>query len=231
MEVQKSQKMIDHRLCLFYEKGTQGTVVICCGMKEQEAQADQIAQQLEEHLEAFLFIYYMAENWDDDYSPWEGTNPFNKAVFGGKANDTLQWMENGLLGLLEANYESWMEDRKIYLAGYSLAGLFSLWTCFKSELFHGIACCSGSLWYENMVDFVRENELTHEMKIYLSLGDKEAKTKNPVLSLVDDCTGKIKCILHEKTKNTGSVYFEWNQGGHFQGSTDRIIKGILWLLA
>lgn len=231
MTVSKSEIYIDHRVSLIYEKGAQGPIIICCGMKEQEVQADQIANQLEENLDAFLFIYYMAENWDDDYSPWKGTNPFNKAIFGGKAINTLQWMENGLLRLLETNYASWMENGKIFLAGYSLAGLFSLWTCFQCNLFSGIACCSGSLWYENMVDFVQENELTHDMRIYMSLGDREAKTKNPVLSLVDDCTGKIECLLKEKTINSGNVFFEWNKGGHFQGSSDRIVKGILWLLS
>ena len=64
-------------------------------------------------------------------------------------------------------------------------------------------------------------------KIYFSLGDKEANTRNPVLKTVQDKTIE----LSEYFKILGSeVIFELNPGNHFTDTILRSAKGIKAIL-
>ena len=63
--------------------------------------------------------------------------------------------------------------------------------------------------------------------IYLSLGDKEEKTKNPVMSQVGNAIREGYEILKENHIN---CTLEWNQGNHFKEPELRTAKGFAWLL-
>ena len=74
------------------------------------------------------------------------------------------------------NYKEYLDkNKKYYLGGYSLAGLFSLWACCQSGKFAGIAAASPSVWFPGFLTYLEENEVKSPC-IYLSLGDKEEKT-------------------------------------------------------
>lgn len=64
-------------------------------------------------------------------------------------------------------------------------------------------------------------------KIYLSLGDKEKHAKNIFLSNVEEKTLEIYNCFKSKVNE---VYFEFNEGNHFQNSNERIAKGISFIL-
>lgn len=81
---------------------------------------------------------------------------------------------NDLIPKLKADYGV---DREIYLIGYSLAGLFALWTAYETDIFSAIASCSGSLWFEQWDEYVLHHQIKHESNIYLSLGGKEEKQR------------------------------------------------------
>ena len=119
--------------------------------------------------------------------------------------------------------------RRRILAGYSLAGLFSLWAGYRCGLFDGIASVSGSLWYDGFGAFMRENALSPSVKgIYLSLGDREKNAKNPRMAKVEEATGEAARLLRERTGLP--VPFELNPGGHFRDVPERIAKALLYLL-
>lgn len=80
------------------------------------------------------------------------------------------------------------------IAGYSLAGLFALWSVYQTDLFDRAASISGSLWFDGFLEFMKAN--TPKVKfIYLSLGDKEKAAKNPRLAAVEDCTAQAAELL------------------------------------
>ena len=61
----------------------------------------------------------------------------------------------------------------------------------------------------------------------MSLGTKEAKTKNPVMKTVEEKTKE----LHRWYKEQGiPVVYEENPGNHFQDAVNRMAKGIAWIL-
>ena len=118
------------------------------------------------------------------------------------------------------------ETMKCLIGGYSLAGFFALWSSFQTPLFHGIAAVSPSVWYPDWIGYA----VTHKPKasfVYLSLGDKEEKTKNPIMARV----GEYIRRLHELMATQGiNTILEWNKGNHFQHTDERTANGFAWLI-
>lgn len=166
----------------------------------------------------FTLVTVCGLDWNNDMSPWPSKAVFKGTPdFGGKSGEFLRRLEERL-----------PKAAVRYICGYSMAGLFALWTLYNCTLFDGAASCSGSLWYPGFEEYVSENEFAKmPQKIYLSLGDREAKTRNPVMATVEE---KTLAIL-ERLKSKGiETVFEMNQGNHFAEPDVRTAKGIAWLL-
>ena len=114
------------------------------------------------------------------------------------------------------------------IAGYSLAGLFALYAICQTDVFSRVGCMSGSRWFPGFKEYV----FSHEPKrwadcIYFSLGDREAKTRNPVLKTVQENTVAIHA--HFLAQGIDTV-FQLNPGNHFVQGIERTVAGIRWLL-
>ena len=73
---------------------------------------------------------------------------------------------------------------------------------------------------------MKEHEIKAE-KVYLSLGEKEEKTKNPVMAQVGACIRECYAHLQE----SGHLCtLEWNPGGHFKDPVLRTAKALAWLM-
>lgn len=66
-------------------------------------------------------------------------------------------------------------------------------------------------------------------KVYLSLGDKEEKAKNKIMSKVGINIRKQYELICKET-NEKTCILEWNPGNHFVDSEIRTAKGFAWLL-
>ena len=114
------------------------------------------------------------------------------------------------------------------IAGYSLAGLFALYSLYRTDIFSRAASVSGSLWYPHFSDYV----LSHQMervpdRLYLSLGDRESKTRNPYLKTVQKNTQDVAEFYQRQNIQTT---FRLNAGNHYANAVERTVAGILWLL-
>ena len=112
------------------------------------------------------------------------------------------------------------------IAGYSLAGLFGLYACTKTDLFDGCVSCSGSLWYPGFVQYLKESRV-YARVIYLSFGTKEKNSRNPVLSKIEERTELVVHFL----KQDHICTLEMNPGSHFHDPDGRLQKGITWMMA
>ncbi len=166
--------------------------------------------------EDFLLRAVPVKDWNSDLSPWEAPPVFGKNGFGDGAAATLE----SILDLCADGTKTY------FLGGYSLAGLFSLWAAFKTGVFAGVAAASPSVWFPGFDGFVRENTLLCR-KVYLSLGDREEKTRNPVMATVG---GRIKEIHGVLTARGTECVLEWNEGNHFKEPDIRTAKAFSWLL-
>ena len=167
----------------------------------------------------------LIEDWNQELTPWAAPAVFGKIPFGDGANNTLAFIIKQLLHSLTADgiYNASM---KLLLGGYSLAGLFSLWSVYQTDMFDGIAAASPSVWFPRWTDYATENHPSVK-SVYLSLGGKEEKTKNPVMAQVGNAIRKQHELL---TMQGVSTILEWNAGNHFVDSEKRMAKGFAWLL-
>lgn len=164
----------------------------------------------------FRFIATKVENWNDDLSPWKAPAVFKTEDFCGGASKTL---ENIIALCADKN-------RKYYIGGYSLAGLFALWVACQTDIFSGVAAASPSVWFPGFIDYMK----TYKMKsqnVYLSLGDREEKTRNPVIAQIGNCIKEeYRCLL----ENGINCILEWNKGNHFKEADIRTAKAFAWIL-
>lgn len=165
---------------------------------------------------AFSLTAIAVDDWNRDLSPWSAPPVFGKEPFGDGAKETLDY-------ILEACSD---QSRSYILGGYSLAGLFCLWAAYNTDRFSGIAAASPSVWFPNFTDYLRENKLQTDA-VYLSLGDAEAKAKNPTLATVSDCIEDTYTIIKDQ-KITCTL--EWNPGNHFKDPDLRCAKAFTWIL-
>ena len=162
------------------------------------------------------WIGFQVESWNRDLSPWASPAVFGNDDFGNGAADTLKEILKYCID----------PDKTYYLGGYSLAGLFALWAAYQTDAFDGIAAVSPSMWFPDFDAYMAGHEL-RSRQIYLSLGDKEEKTRNPVMRTVGDRTR----AAYEKLKARNvDCFLEWNPGNHFREPELRTAKGFSWLI-
>lgn len=192
--------------------------------REELSFLSEILRTLEERTEGqrCLIAAFDVGDWNDRLSPWCAPAVFGKEDFGQGAEQTLCYIENELLPTLGRHFPC--EGRRVFLVGYSLAGLFSLWAVTRTDRFEGAAGVSPSVWFPGWLSYAE----THPPRcrvLYLSLGDREEKTKNVTLATVGDAirqqhalySGVLPCVL------------EWNEGNHFVDAGKRLARAMTWL--
>lgn len=172
----------------------------------------------------FALAAFEVKDWNRELSPWEAPPVFGREAFGGGAEETLSFVTGRLLPALLAQLPT--DGLTLCIGGYSLAGLFALWAATRTALFSGVAAASPSVWFPGWLDDVKERPL-HAETVYLSLGDREERAKNPVMARVGDRIRELHALLQADRR----VTLEWNPGGHFQDSELRTARAFCWVAA
>ena len=179
----------------------------------------------------FILISISNLDWNNDMSPWFAPK-LNKNDVDclGKADEYIKLLIYKIIPKAEEyiNNKLKIEIEYFSITGYSLAGLFSVYCPYKTKIFSKIASVSGSFWFPKFIDFVKENNFSSDInKIYFSLGNKESKVKNQILSTVEKNTVELEKLYNSRGIQT---VYEENQGNHFQDADLRMAKGIKWIL-
>ena len=166
----------------------------------------------------FFLIALKVDDWNRDLSPWKAPAVFGDEDFGGKAQETLK-------AVLE-ELEPADREKQYFIGGYSLAGLFALWSACHTDIFTGVAAASPSVWFPGFLDYMKEHEIRTK-NVYLSLGDREEKTRNPVMAQVGSCIRSAYEMLQERGV---CCTLEWNKGNHFKDPDLRTAKAFAWVM-
>ena len=211
--------------CYVYGETNAGYLLLQITDEHELQSMDSEMSAIAQSSHKFLFAAVPVTNWNDELSPWKAPAVWGKQGFGGNAADTLRFLMAQVIPTLKQKFNL-PETVKIILGGYSLAGLFSLWASTQTNLFYSIAAASPSVWFSGWMEFEQQHPI-HAQHIYLSLGDKEERTKNPVMASVGD---NIRALHNRLTEYGADCILEWNSGGHFKDSDLRTARAFRWVV-
>lgn len=163
----------------------------------------------------FTLVAFRIRHWNVELSPWKAPAVFGREDFGEGASNTLCYVLDELVTRFKGN--------RYCLGGYSLAGLFALWSGYQTDVFSSIVGASPSVWFPKWIEYADRHQMKAN-RVYLSLGDKETKARNPIMARVGECIERMHKLLDcEKM-------VEWNEGNHFKDNAIRTAKGLAWAI-
>lgn len=167
-------------------------------------------------------------DWNHDLAPWPCPPLLkNDEAFTGGADDYLKLLLTKILP--EARSALGGAPRFTGIAGYSLAGLFALYALYQCGEFDRAASVSGSLWFPGFREYAMGHAFRRRPeKLYLSLGDREDRSRNPLLRAVRDSTEQLASHYEQLGLD---VTWELNPGNHFMDAALRCAKGIRAILS
>ena len=174
----------------------------------------------------FLLAGYVVNDWNKDLSPWKAKAVFGKKNFEGAARETLDDLCGSFIPQLKKEHDL-DDDICVILGGYSLAGLFSLWSAYQTDVFSAVMAASASVWFSGWIDYAKANRIKCK-NVYLSLGDRESDTKNPIMKKVEECMKTQFALLARD--DTDNCALEFNEGNHFTDVAKRCAKGYEWCI-
>ncbi len=174
----------------------------------------------------FVLAAVSRVNWSDDMTPWptEAVAKWESRC-GGMADLYLSKLENEIVPAVCDALP--FTPSGLYLAGYSLGGLFAIYALWNTPLFTRAASASGSLWYPGIAEYCCSREPAGRPdRVYLSLGSKETKGRGRTADLI----GKTTAVAERLRSLGAEVTLEENPGGHTHEADRRMAKGIIALL-
>ena len=155
-------------------------------------------------------------DWFRDLSPWPAPALSRDIAFGDGAQKTLEEILK-----LTGN-----PGKQYILGGYSMGGLFALWAACRTNVFPVVAAASPSVWFPGFTEYMFANGI-QTGRVYLSLGIREEKARNPVLATVGERIREIHARLEAQAI---PCCLEWNEGNHFRDPELRMARGFAWAL-
>lgn len=204
---------------LVYEKGNMNAPVVLVEMidhRDSSSLDTRIELIRRNTAVPFRFIFFSVDDWLKELSPWKIPPVFRNCEFGDGAEKTLEEVLSYISG----------KGEKYVIGGYSLSSLFAVWASFEAGIFSSVAAASPSIWFPGFTDYMRTHSPYAE-SVYLSLGKKEADTKNPVMKNVSSAIVEAEEILKGKGVKTTLV---WNEGGHFKDPVKRTADAFSYAL-
>ncbi len=174
----------------------------------------------------FAYVALIVEDWNKELAPWTAAPVFGKVPFGDGARNTLEIIKEGVIPEMLQRFGS-LKGADVIIGGYSLAGLFALWCCYESDSFSAVAAASPSVWYPEWMKYIGSHN-PNAKRIYLSLGDAEAKTKNATMATVEENIRAMYDSLKGIPDIESTLVF--NPGGHFKDPALRTAQAFIWAL-
>lgn len=172
----------------------------------------------------FVLAAFQVFDWNLDLTPWHDDAIDRKAEVGTKTGETLGYVTESLLPALEADYGK----LPVILGGYSLGGLFALWSSMQTDRFSAVAAASPSLWIKDWLAYAKDRPVKAG-KVYLSLGDQEEHVKNRAIARVGDSVrGEYELLQTQLGRENCTLV--WNPGGHFQDGDKRLASAFSWCI-
>lgn len=223
---EKQEYTVGGKHILVYPSPTANRPIVYLNTYAEEG--DRVYKALHERgCPAFTLVAINGLNWDHDMAPWD-IPPISESdtPCTGGADEYLRLLSEEIIPKAEEQIRGCALWRGI--AGYSLAGLFAVYSLYQTEIFSRAASMSGSLWFPHFTEYICSHEMKQKSEhLYFSLGDTECRTKNPYLKVVQKQTEKIERFYRDNGIDT---VFRLHSGGHYKNAAERTAAGIAWIL-
>ena len=122
---------IGGRECLLYKKGEDPRVLLIqmLGAQERGSIDSEVAMISEASGTSFVMAAFAIGDWEVELTPWHDPALSKRQAVGEHAGETLRYVTDTLISYLHQEYG----EIPIALGGYSLGGLFSLWSGSESD--------------------------------------------------------------------------------------------------
>jgi len=219
-----STEIADKKCIVYADEQPQVLLIQPVGEHENETLDAEIEAIREAVNMPFVFAGVPISDWEKELTPWNDPNLSKRNEVGEHAFDTLDFITNQLMPYLFERFGK----LPVVLGGYSLAGLFARWAASKAECFDAVAAASPSLWITAWQGFSDAHEVFARY-VYLSLGDREERTKNRAMAQVGD---NIRWEYEHLQRTIGADHctLVWEQGGHFTTPHIRLARAFAWCI-
>ncbi|MGI8314257.1 alpha/beta hydrolase [Halobacillus mangrovi] len=142
----------------------------------------------------------------NEYCPWINGKYSEqvlgyKCKLGGKGGQYIDFIAKELKPFIDTEYRTIKE--KTSMAGISLGGLISVYAaCKYPHIFKNVVAFSSAFWrnQEQIVELIRESDLSSLHRLYLDWGDKEAEDEEINRKFIAS-NEEVARLLREKTPN------------------------------
>lgn len=175
----------------------------------------------------FVLVSITNLNWDTDMAPWycPPCGPTDTPCYGG-ADAYLKILVDQIIPAAESRLEFKPAERII--AGYSLAGLFAVYSMYQTDVFDKVVSGSGSFWFPEFTEYVQKHEMKRKpQKMYFSLGRQESHTKYEIFNSVQTNTEWL--VKYYADKGIDDIFVLEN-GNHYTDPWGRMQRGMDWIL-
>lgn len=215
-----------HRCVYWADEEPEVLLVEAIDSRELEGLDEELSAIKDGCKHRLAYVALIVEDWNSELAPWTAAPVFGKVPFGDGARNTLEIIEKGVIPEMRHRFGS-LKGADVIIGGYSLAGLFALWCCYECDLFTGVAAASPSVWYPEWMRYIGSHN-PNAKRIYLSLGDAEAKTKNETMATVEQNIKDMYDMLNGLPGVESTLIF--NPGGHFKDPALRTAQAFTWAL-
>ena len=172
----------------------------------------------------FAHVALPIQRWNDELTPWPAPPVFGKTPFGAGAAATLELITQRVVPAV-CSALCLDTDLPVVTGGYSLAGLFALWAAYQTR-FAAVVGASPSVWYPQWLDYAATHTPLTRV-VYLSLGDRESRSRTPIMATVDSCMKQQRELLQSQGV---TMNYETTAGNHFQDNGIRMARGFVYAL-
>lgn len=128
-----------------------------------------------------ILVGISSTNRNREYTPWpaepllDGNPPF-----GGEGRAYVDEVADVIKAYIDRQYRTLAAPEHTAIIGGSFGGLISMFAGYwRAETFGRIGMLSASLWYDGVMDYIREQgELPAGLRVYMSVGQLEGAYKN-----------------------------------------------------
>lgn len=138
------------------------------------------------------------------------------------AENTSLYLESCLMPFISQS----IPYNYMVIGGYSLGGLFALWSASKLDGIDAVFAGSPSLWMDGWDDYAACHPIKAKF-VFMSLGNKEECTRKQPFCKVGDRV-RQQHQLHLAQLGEKNCILEWNEGGHFADIEQRKARGFAW---